>query len=964
MHMNRMVIAAMLAALGPGCAIQGDAELESAGGPNDRGGDDGEDRGDDLGDDVGECEEDCKDLCADADNVPECVTKCIDEHCEGPWQKTTPICNYLDRGLLDHRAQVLDRYVVFQPGVKRLSDLGVLRFGLDLPDSYCEDNPHGTPCSDRSYDHRWLIDSVDLSVLGIPLFHDERELGEAFLMAARAGSGNAGISGYDSSELRSNPLWGFSFNELRQLFQDVVMDEAGEIAFDPATIKVAAPQVASLLEGMIGRALAARRKGCVNSLYCDDVRGKQIFWAASPDCDFGGCPLTTARKPSPWLELRGTDDGTMLQLDIDLDVRKGTADLTDCDGLGSPDCGTEYADRGRFSARVDLAFTCAETGDGKFSIAVSAPSVDIQPETGLIADFPGIAADKIAKEFDAGLFDTELARNLPACPSGQPVVVTADGGITIQLDGSVECDEGVSCIQHRVYTGGGAYRAEGAPARRAPATRAAAIAPWTAAPPSGSEIVAAMEAQHGVPFDDIPITATHTALLGETDDDAKIPMSTLDAAVPLLCAMAKACTADIDFAGITVPPPLENIEKITECDDPTGDPDSDACQAYLQMRAFVQQPAVLDGCIQPVFDTLCEGEEPDPECAGDYEDNDKYDQAMKTWLLAVGLNHADCKDKAKPLEAYIPIPFIDLTIRTGRENVTNGFAFVDLQEPENVMPSEYAEYECRHRPDQGLIPDPYEYPRCSGQPGDLGCECKDIDIFKAEDVLADLGFADGAGSHLAHGVNGTGQACDDSTSSSDAPVVCGSLESGGHPWPVCMECGVDTNIGCPCEVDADCGGVEADLSCSGSEDKGWGRSGGGTCLPDPDVGDNKERLTEMPWFCMDNCDSIDSSDDGMTACVYNQLAGFDFAHGTCVDFLGSCEVEDIGSLPGQCEEQGMHCFVEDDQCRPECEKSEDCGALGFPDWFACDMDGVAKCVPSFCAGPALPGVGSYCALFF
>jgi hypothetical protein len=961
MLMSRLAIALAMVCLAA-CADGGaEVDLDTAGAAAD----DGRDDGGDLDD----CSELCKLLCADRPNPSDCIDTCTDNDCEGPYLKTTPICNYLDRGLLDHRAQVLDRYVVFQPGISKLADIDTLRFGLDLPDSFCKDNPHGTPCSDKSYDHAWEIDSIDLSVLGIPLFHDEREFGDNNLLVAGAGDANGRIHGYEADELHGNPLWGLSFDELQVLFQELVLDENKQLAFDPGDIALDAGQVSRLLEGMVGRALAARRKGCVNDLYCDDKNGRQAYWSDDPDCDFGGCPPTSARLPSPWVELRGKD-GDMLQLDIDLDLLKGAPDPTDCDGvgggIGEKHCGSKYADKGRFSVEVDFDFLCEESGEDKFAIVAHAADVRYVTESGLIDAFPRIAEKKIAEEFDESVFTNEIAKNLDACPDGPPVAVAGDGAITINLASTMACEaEGVSCIGHRVYTGGSAFALAAAPHRQVPAERVAAIGPWALAAPTGSAILAAMEAAHGAPFADIPITATHTDLLGEFDPAAKIPMSTLSAAVPLLCAMATNCTDELDFADVTVPPPLENVESLLDCPDPDADPDSAPCQTYLQMRAFVQQPAILDACIAPVFDTICQPGSRLPACQPDYDEPDKYDGAMNLWLLQVKADLETCEEKAKPIEDYIPVPFIDLRIRTGRHDATNGFSFVDFQEAENVSDGEYEEYECRHRPAQELIPDPYEYPSCGGNPGDVGCACKDIDIVTADDAAEDMGFADGAGSHLAHGVNGTGQACDDGSSVSGAPIVCGRLEQGGGSYPVCMECGEGTLIGCPCDLDADCAGVEADLVCFGSsQGQGWGPNGGGTCLPNPDVGNNKELLTEMPWFCLDSCDSIDSADNGLTACVYNQIGGLEFAHGTCVDLMGSCDAPEGGTIPGECEMEGLHCFVSDDQCRPECENNEDCAELGFPDWFACDMDGVPRCVPSYCAGPALPATGDYCTLFF
>jgi hypothetical protein len=920
----------------------------------------------------GDCSELCKQQCAGGRSSGDCVAACEELNCNGPYLKTTPICNYLDRGIADHRRFVEDRYFVFQPGVTKLSDIDTLRFGLDLPGSYCQDNPHGTPCADASHDLEWWINSVRLSVLGMPFFEAEVAEGEQVLFKAQGGTKQAGIVGFDHDELRQHPSWGLSFNEIRSLFSDLVLDDTKQIAFDPKSIEFDSDQVARLLEGLVGRTLAADHKGCVNDLYCSDKRDRLAYWSDNPDCDFGACPATTARLPSPWLEIRGSRDGKLLRVDVDLDLLNGKTDVGDCDGvgggIGADDCGTKYTDEGRFSLEIDLEFQCIQSGQDKFSITAGPRDVRVVTEQGVINWlFPEIWERKIGEKFDESVLVNELAKNLDACPIGPPVLVAPNGALTVVLSNTMQCDEGAACIGRRMLTGGGSFKASAAPSRIVPAARAAAISPWFFGNYTGTQILDAMEAYHGVAFSSIPATAVHLGadLMGvELDPDAKIPMATLDAAVPMLCSMASSCSPHLQFSDITIPPPFDSTASPLDCPDPEANPDSEACQAYVQMRAFVQQPAILDACIVPVLDRICEFAS-EAYCDPSYVEPDKYDKAIAMWLVEVQLGLDQCKENTKPIEEYIPVPFVELEIRTGRLDATDGFSFVDLQKAENVDSGDLEEFGCRHRPDQALIPDPYEYPNCTGNPGDLGCACKDIALFSAEDAASDGGFPDGAGSYLAHGLVGTGQFCDDASALGSGPVVCARIEQNGGSFPVCTECGVGTRVGCPCVVNADCTGVEPDLACFGSSaDQGWAANAGGTCLPDPDVGNNKEKLSEMPWFCLDNCDAIDHHDNGVTACVFNQLPNLSFAHGTCVDFMASCKVDDV-TMPGLCEEQGKHCFIADseNQCLPECETHADCPALGFPDWYACDMDGTPKCVPTFCAGDGLTPPADYCSLF-
>ena len=91
---------------------------------------------------------------------------------------------------------------------------------------------------------------------------------------------------------------------------------------------------------------------------------------------------------------------------------------------------------------------------------------------------------------------------------------------------------------------------------------------------------------------------------------------------------------------------------------------------------------------------------------------------------------------------------------------------------------------------------------CIGTPG---CPCADIDLGlnTSPEQLDEEGlFPDGAGSYLFHGTaNGPGQHCFDG--SIGLPLragVCGSEAFGSLEFPVCHVCGVDTQLGCPCEA--------------------------------------------------------------------------------------------------------------------------------------------------------------------
>ncbi|WP_437596111.1 hypothetical protein WMF28_26365 [Sorangium sp. So ce590] len=934
------------------------------------------------------CERSCR-ACAASPGSTECKT-CIrdcklDNDCIPPYYDTTPICNYLDRGLRDHRSFTSDTYNVYAPGVRTLADIDKLEFGLDLPATRCKDNPHGVPCADASYTREWWIDEVRLSAHGIPLFEAKKATSQPTLLRATGGAGDTGIVGFGGDELRKNPLWGLSFNELSALFKHVVIDENKRLAFNPEVLEFSARDLSHLIEGMFGRVLAAQAKGCANGLYCDNDRGLQGFWAdthgngGQVDCDFGGCAPLSERSPSPWLEIKGSSDRKRLLIDADLQVANGTFDPGDCDGVGlgnGPDhCGTLYTSLGDFSLQIELAFACEEVGKKngkeKYAIVVSPTSVDVGIEGGLLnvvdwvyafgCSFVGkdcsveeLFKSRLAHDINKAISGQQLTQDLDACPAGDALVdVAPDGAVAINLAGTAACDEGAECLGHRVIAPGG-FDLGAAPFRSAPAALLARLSFGQPLSAPSIDVIDAVKTAAGLQLSEIDWSAPLdlSQALGALDPDQKIPMAQLDEVMPMLCAMMSQCDADLDFAALTVPPPIVDDPSILLACDEGVDPSSEACQVKAALLAFITQEEIFSKCVVPRTPNVDD------------------DLRVVLWLQDVATDLPACEEKLKPIETYIALPYIGLELTNGRLSTTDGFAFVDLQHAENVAAGVRDEYACRHRPQEALIPNPYEYGGCPDPEnpayfGTVGCPCADVDVVQAEDAAFDGGYADGAGSHVKNGLYGLGQYCDDGTAATPGnQVVCGKVTRQGKDYPVCQECGEDTNLGCPCQLDSDCVGLGESLSCWGSEQSGWGPSVGGKCLPDPGNSAGREAVSEMPWFCVDNCDAIDTYANGLTACVYNQLGGFSFSHGTCVNFLGSCEVEGV-NLPGVCEEAGGYCDAED-QCVSECIEDADCSGKGFPDWYKCDFSaGYEKghCVPPGCASANATLDASYCYLF-
>jgi hypothetical protein len=235
---------------------------------------------------------------------------------------------------------------------------------------------------------------------------------------------------------------------------------------------------------------------------------------------------------------------------------------------------------------------------------------------------------------------------------------------------------------------------------------------------------------------------------------------------------------------------------------------------------------------------------------------------------------------------------------------------------------------------------------CQANPGIPGCGCLDVDGGYLTD---ESGYPDGAGSFLG--------GADDGRYCPEDDVVCGVVQTECGERAACQTCGEDTNVGCACDDNGDCAGLEPNLRCWGGTDEGWPHAPGGTgvCLPDGSTPSSRDELEGLPWFCLENCAATDQWDDKAT-CIYNQ-SGYEFDHGTCVHY-DSCGGG--YGYPGACEEDGMVCDGNSD-CLPVCESDADCQMNGFPAYYVCrEVGQTAACVPPECAGGGLLG---YCGLF-
>jgi hypothetical protein len=105
---------------------------------------------------------------------------------------TTPICNYLNRGIGDQEKNKRDSYVISPKQVKRLSDIKHLAFGIDIPETDCHAQSRSIPCHDKDDPNEWCLQRVELSVGGIKLF--DKNGGADCLLKTHGGTKDYGIN--------------------------------------------------------------------------------------------------------------------------------------------------------------------------------------------------------------------------------------------------------------------------------------------------------------------------------------------------------------------------------------------------------------------------------------------------------------------------------------------------------------------------------------------------------------------------------------------------------------------------------------------------------------------------------------------------------------------------------------------------------------------------------------------------
>ncbi|MFT3775911.1 MAG: hypothetical protein QM820_61995 [Minicystis sp.] len=276
-------------------------------------------------------------------------------------------------------------------------------------------------------------------------------------------------------------------------------------------------------------------------------------------------------------------------------------------------------------------------------------------------------------------------------------------------------------------------------------------------------------------------------------------------------------------------------------------------------------------------------------------------------------------------------------------------------------------YGLQDGPSGYACPVPFEYTNC--QPGDPpgfpGCPCADV---TQTTIVTDFGddghYPDGEGSYLTHGLYGVGQFCRDAIDGRpEGSVVCGQVMHQGSPVPICQTCGVDTMVGCPCARDEECGALGDDMICWGAthnlaSESNWKSDLPGRCMPTSANPAGRERLSEVPWICLDNCGAKAGGGPGTYVCAYDQL--LPLAHAQCIDALAS--------FPAYCESKGQwfdpdNTCGDPDGCCDECSATRPCTDLGFPASYQCDMNGEhGHCVPDGCANPkTLPS--DFCSMF-
>lgn len=879
------------------------------------------------------------------DDVADCGGfLCADGECTD-YVETTPICNYLERGINDFSG-ASDRYALAPVNVRTLADVDRLAFGEDIPPDRCLDANHSYPCTDKDIQDGWCIHDVEVTVLGFTLFSAAAQTPSGCLLTVHGGI--SGIEEITRDELRSNESWGFNTEELLQLFQYVAFDEEGNIGVVPAGYTIPGDEVARLIEGIIGVETAAYNKGEANATYHDNRRGVTVFPAreTNVDCDFGGCPATSARSSSPWVELRKTEDGS-IAVDIDLEFLNNTYDPGDC--LNNPetgwDCGNLDTSLGHGSLGFEVDVVCAEMDDESYAVQVTVTEPTFEPEGGIMkytqelcgfaASFLGGAVVGVignetwceakAAELDpvnifaeklGDSFSQNLLRNLDSCPD---IVIGDDGTISFGTQDTISCTD-PECL--------------GQPARVAPdvtfdydATRATVqvdrfvdllkdVAPPPQEPLAGKEF----------------------------------SVKTIDQGMGALCALQATCdVAAMDFAALDFALLAEILQDLPQGDPPDTQDLGDLVawlgpDVYAALQEFANQMQIQDHCVA--------------------HDSGNVELDNAVWLVAVwtAMTGEQCSNLPS-FEALFPASLVEVRITSNGADVTDDYPFVDFSDPDRENWRALAGSACRHLYEQTYQPAPPSWQNCPDHDdpnyfGERGCPCADVDIFTLDDILEDGGRSDGAGSYRVHGQDGPGQFCDDDTATMGNEVVCG-LSQTHHAE--CQECGLDTNLGCSCFEDSDCEGLEPHLTCIGDSGDGWSPGATGTCLPDAN-GSNAalESLAEMPWFCLESCGALAAS--GQMGCLYDQSETVALSHGQCVNVGAMADPQAWTT----CAESGMF-WEDDDVCAMECTSTADCSNRGFPEHFICDFEygwSPGSCVPDGCQSMNVASeVFAFCELY-
>jgi len=276
----------------------------------------------------------------------------------------TPVCHYLERGINDQSNRT-DTYILTPPAIEKLADMDQITFGLDLPITRCQDNPRSLPCSDKDHPTEWCISRVSLALGEVILYDDSAPAGGC-LLAVRSGLG--GMRKISSAALRlNNPNWGLTEAEVEAFFDQVVFS-SGDFDFQPNGYRIPATTLEAVIEQAIGSEAARDRKGAANETFHGDRQGwvAGLAPAADADCDLGNCPSTSARRSSPWVEVRRSGPDR-ITVDVDVDFSLGTPDISDCiktDLAAVPNaCGTFYTQFGHGSVRTEFRLGCEEKAE-------------------------------------------------------------------------------------------------------------------------------------------------------------------------------------------------------------------------------------------------------------------------------------------------------------------------------------------------------------------------------------------------------------------------------------------------------------------------------------------------------------------------------------------------------------------------------------------------------------------------